>query len=89
LSSWLARPAFTISNASTPMGTGTQRTDDSIGDFATDTVNGYFRDPTLLSGFEARPGFNKTTPGTSDMAQGVHSHVATDGPFQGIPQGAA
>lgn len=56
--------------------------DASTDDFCHDALNGYFRDPALLSGFQARPGAASYAPGGTvgpTGTQGIHGHVSTSG----------
>lgn len=67
-----------------PLGvrTTTEPYDDAaLGDYAQDAANVYFRDPTLLSGAQYRPGFATVRPSTGNVAlwQGLHEITLANG----------
>jgi len=49
--------------------------DAALGDYLQDAQNCYFRDPQLLSGAQARPGFSAGASGSGHHAQGAHRHA--------------
>lgn len=56
--------------------------DASLGDYCQDAENVFFRDPSLLSGAQGRPGFNQPSASAlsaSGQSQGIHLHVTATG----------